>query len=160
MRGNGFLFPTNLSGFYFSAGDRSDWTAPQNDALWRDAVKTLFDPCPAGWRAPRSGVGTFSPWSGFTKENGTPYNLAEIRAGWGWETPNPVYNTAVWYPFTGRRASEDGTMANVADRAFIWSSTPMNGQSYLLYLTPAEVQPSNLGATRRHRGYPVRCVRE
>lgn len=115
---------------------------------------------PSGWRVPLSGEGDRSPWSAFTKENGAPSNIEEITAGWRWEAFDAVFNTAAWYPLGGRRASEDGMLANVADRAFNWSSTPMNGQSYLLYITTVDVQPSNLGATLRHRGYPVRCVRE
>ena len=44
----------------------------QNDALWQDAIKDLFDPCPAGWRVPLSGAGERSPWLFSCVEQETP----------------------------------------------------------------------------------------
>ena len=39
------LYMVNKSSYY-------DWLTPQNGALWYNSGKTVYDPCPVGWRVP------------------------------------------------------------------------------------------------------------
>lgn len=108
-------------GNYFADGD---WTYPHNDELWgglkpRDdgkmkkysytadpngphiydnygTEKSIFDPCPSGWRVPPGEL-----WLGFTRDGRNPggnyrsnINLNPDIEGWDWDltgTKDPVY---------------------------------------------------------------------
>ncbi len=133
---------------------------PHNDALWQDAVKTLFDPCPAGWRVPRSGdkASGRSPWNAFNAENG-PWEGTQSTGGRKWSVPN-VYGGSAWYAAAGWRRPEIGTIINVGKDGAYWTATYTGEQAFLLFFTNYMTDPSNIGSTYRARGYPVRCVRE
>lgn len=135
---------------FFSGGTVKDWTA-QNDLLWRNEVKTLFDPCPAGWRVPRSTI-----WENVTADNAL------------WETTHGTANTGVrmwsivlggtaWYPAQGYRAAGSGNVAGGTSSAANWSST-VDGSGAVAWGISNPVQLP--GAKVRANGYAVRCVKE
>lgn len=152
------------SAFYFS-GPNNDWTAPQNDNVWRDAVKTLFDPCPAGWRVPKGGADELSPWFNFSLPGTVTPNANPVTFTAG---PSGGHNfhrygtsgTTTWYPASGWRSPNSGLMLNPGTDGAYWTATYTGFQSYLLFFTPTVTDPDNIGYTYRARGYPVRCVRE
>lgn len=135
---------------YYSNGTDMDWTA-RNDALWQDGTKTLFDPCPAGWRVPRSGV-----WGNVTTANAL------------WETDHGAGNTGVrlwnivlggpaWYPAQGYREGGSGNVTGGAVSSADWSSTPGGSGATAWGIS----NPVQLPATKgRANGYAVRCVKE
>ena len=143
--------------FYFRSTETQDWTSPQNDALWRDAVKTLFDPCPAGWRVAQSGTGNLSPWRAFTMDNG-PWRDFGIGATGGREWT--FSGTKIWYPACGLRHGNNGKTNNYGRYQWLWSSTPSEAahNSYRFRYDEASVQPATGGV--RGDGSPVRCIRE
>jgi hypothetical protein len=50
---------------YFHSGTNNDWT-DRDDDLWKTNVKSVFDPCPPGWRVPAGGTSSvYNPWAGF-----------------------------------------------------------------------------------------------
>ena len=133
-----------------------DWTAPQNNALWRDAAKTLFDPCPAGWRVPQSGTEERSLWRSFTLDNATrndPYPGNE--AGFYWKSPQ-CNGGAAWYPPTGWR----GQLAinSTGASAHYLSATAANSIGYALYFNQTQILP--FYTISRNAGHSVRCIRE
>ena len=151
--------------FYFSDTRPWDWTTPQNDRLWQDAVKTIYDPCPALWRVPPGGEGELSPWYNFAlpgavTPNANPASFT-ISASGGYNFyRHGTSGATVWYAAAGWRGPNTGTMFNPGKDGAYWTATYTGFQSYLLFFTPTSADPDNIGATYRARAYPVRCIRE
>lgn len=75
------------------------WTAhdiSQNMNLWHPTVKTIYDPCPAGYK-----VASIDAWSGFSKTGNTQHDVSYINYVGSYDHGyNFIYdgtNTA-WYP--------------------------------------------------------------
>lgn len=135
----------NVTTFYVN-GTGGDWTS-RNDLLWQDGVKTLFDPCPIGWRVPRSAV-----WQ----------NAAAANARWeagnsGVRLWNIVLAGPAWYPAQGYRDAATGAVTAGAAQSAVWSST-LSGTSSTAWSIASAFQAP--GAKTRANGYPVRCVKE
>lgn len=155
--GSFFLFVSllRIGTFYFSSvAPNHDWTVPRNDALWQDDSKTLFDPCPSGWRMPKSGAGSLSPWSAFSLSNG-PLESSPAMGGRCFNQSVVTGGTA-WYPGAGNRSNSTG-LPDYLDgtSGFIWASV----STAYLYFSLYDVFPS-YGDNRRAWAFPVRCLRE
>ncbi len=94
---------------YYSSS--SDWypgsNAIKNNVLW-GVTKTVYDPCPAGWKVPP--MGAFSTWSPSTttlSTGGVSYNSV----------------TGSWYPFAGGLRDNSGALTGVGSSCYLWSST-------------------------------------
>ena len=145
-------------------------SAPQNASLWRDEVKTLFDPCPAGWRVPRSGAQELSPWSFFCVEQaaaGTPNATApdfEEGAAAGFHFfSDPAHSATCWYPATGSRFGSTSEIVE-AGRYGYWRSSTISPTktAYFLTIVPTTVFPFDdaISTASRASALTVRCVRE
>ena len=134
-----------------------DWTLPQNDALWQNGVKTLFDPCPVGWRVPLSGslASGLCPWSGF--------RLADVTVNEPWDTDvagfcwgeKQAYGGTVWYAASGARY-DNSRLYVVGHSGYCWSSS---AGRYYLGLDFGTITPDRNTAAGSY-GFPVRCIRE
>jgi hypothetical protein len=160
---NTILYPLT---FYFGTSDNEyDWysvtASTQNDALWGGAStttptdKTLFDPCPAGWRVPAWSSGT-SPWSGFSTTTFPWYNTSAWASSYG-----RVYTSAsnTYYPAAGVRNYNSGVLISAGSTGGYWSASP--GSSYFgcyMYINSSSVSPSSY--TTRGNGFSVRCIQE
>lgn len=147
--------------FYFSA-PASDWTDPQNPSLWQDGVKTLYDPCPAGWRVPRSGIADSggSPWGLLSLTNSSWVKNGALT---GRRFDNTVVQKALsaWYPVTGLRNGTKGVHSNINTEGAVWSvtaSATSPDMSYGFGLFENSVEPAR-NHFRGH-GISVRCIRE
>lgn len=137
--------------FYTQPTDPFDWYTNsddfQNDYLWRaaDGGKSVFDPCPATWRMPTSGVGTASPWFGLLADD----FIAATGADWG---------IAGYYPAAGNRSNYTAAFDRVGTGGDVWSGSPStdNG-SYSLSFLSGDISPS--ASSRRAQGFSVRCVK-
>jgi len=144
----------NPATFYFTSSSGGDWYADdktyKNDNLWDDEsnLKGPYDPCPPGWRAPRTDDPTgSSPWKGLDAQN--------FSAGTGIN-----YSDAGYYPAAGYRSETSGELTNVGTDGFVWGATTKADEPLsftLLFraytLLAAELEP-------RARGASVRCVQE
>ncbi|MDR3118210.1 MAG: hypothetical protein LBU44_02110, partial [Mediterranea sp.] len=137
--------------FYIASTSPYDWLYARNNELWgHSGSKTIYDPCPSGWRVPvNSGMSsTTSPWAGFTKDNGGTWN-----SGWSWGA-----NAA--YPAAGYRYY-DGGLSNVGITGIYWIASPSSiniTYSSNLYFGRGFVNVDN--SVRRSNGLPVRCTQE
>lgn len=144
------------SAFYFAPENGTmDWTSPRNDALWQDALKTLFDPCPVGWRVPKNGEGELSPWTAFTHTNG-PWQDFGIGATGGRQWT--FSGISIWYPGCGLRHAHSGKVNNYGRYQWLWSASTIGDESYRFRYDQTSVQPYAFSV--RGDGSPVRCVRE
>lgn len=147
----------NIGTFYFSgAAEPWDWTAPHNDNLWQDGSKTLFDPCPAGWRVPKGGAGTLSPWSAFTLENGVWHGLTDLTDS---TAGRYFMSGTVWYGVTGGRSQISANLAWGCQWCHVWSSHLTPEQYWILRFNGVKID--NGGQTHAPAiGLSVRCLRE
>lgn len=122
-------------------------------------MKTLFDPCPAGWRVPKGGEGNLSPWSTFTVANG-PWNGSGVHPAGGHTWNSTVsFTTAAWYPALGYREGGSGVTREVGGNGYYWlSSTVSNIYGFSFCFSYAWLYPSH--ADSRVYGFTVRCLRE
>ncbi len=173
----------NPLNFIYNASANYDWyvktNGTQNNLLWGDAAeKTIFDPCPAGWRIAPNGT-----WNDFTVDgknqsgndeaygagltyfpyfingvqqtaNGTPTFVQSARNGRYYAQGN----VKVWYPAPGFRNNSTGGLTYVGNGGWNWSSTVNGTNVYFLDLRQTLIIPSN--TYYRTSGDQVRCLRE
>jgi hypothetical protein len=140
----------------------TDVRASQNDSLWGGASdltptsKTIFDPCPVGWRVPpRKGGSTYlySPW-GSLGPNGT--NIEKIWANYGL-----TFTSAGYYPGTGYRRGLNGSFHRVGSFGGCWMASMYNTTgSIAAVMNFSDTYLYTLGGDYRGFGYPVRCFQE
>lgn len=124
--------------------------------LWQDAVKTLFDPCPAGWRVPLSGEGNRSVWSAVTTDNGI-WNGAIGKPEGGYHYHGISTQGSPWYPASGFYMPV-GSLSGMGYWLHNWSSTAINDMAFCFRISYTDFTP-NASNVRNH-GLSVRCVRE
>ena len=137
-----------------SSSSESDWHyALRDNTLWTtsDKAKSIYDPCPAGWRVPDGGSNGIWSKSGFVP---TPYNSA--NEGMSFSIGS---SSSTWYPASGYRDYSDGSLDNVGYNGNYWSASPNGGTAYSLGIYGhGAVSPS--GYNDRAGALSVRCLQE
>ena len=90
-------------------------------------VKTIYDPCPAGFHMPASnaftGFTTNGNWAGMPSQ----FN---INGGWnhGYNFNNKISHpdATVWFPASGHRIYDDGLLYDVGGHGIYWSAIPLS----------------------------------
>ena len=103
-------------------------------------VKTIYDPCPAGFHMPAPNA-----FTGFTT-NGQSSGPKNTSGAWekGWNFNNKISSpdATVWFPAAGLRNPGDGSLNYVGRYGYYWSAVPY-GTSYGrgLHFDLGDVQP-------------------
>ncbi|MBE6229706.1 MAG: hypothetical protein E7119_03840 [Bacteroidales bacterium] len=124
--------------------------ASDSTKRWMDSEKTMYDPCPVGYKVPKGGD------EGFWKLAYKSASGDGANNGWMWELAD---GTAAWYPAACYRWN--GELSKVGLSGFYWSSTSNSNDKsayYLYFYNYSDVYPTRSNA--RGHGYPVRCLRE
>ena len=131
-----------------SSTDNTRWTTS-------DKTKSIYDPCPSGWRVPDGGAnGVWSKTLGSSSSFHT-YNSTNEGMNFSGKFGSA---SAIWYPASGGRTT-DGGLGNVGYSGFYWSASPSGYSAYYLYFNnDGDVEPSY--RYDRAFGYSVRCIRE
>ena len=130
--------------------DNTRWTTSES-------TKSIYDPCPAGWRVPDGGSN--GVWS---KAKSSSSSLAAT-----YDSTNEGINfsgtfgkaSTIWYPSSGCRSWHDGGLCRVGSGGDYWSASPRNSDACCMgfdceddgYFYP-------LGSDYRANGYSVRCL--
>ena len=156
--------------FYLNRGDYNNWcdlnyyynywNAESRDAgfAWGDSatVKTVYDPCPPGWKIPPGGI-----FRGFTTSGSSSSSINRIGSfDYGW-TFKKYYGdtTGTFFPASGNRSRASGGLNTVGTGGYYWSSaTYSQSYAYLLYFNSTNVGP--LYNNNRAYGFPVRPIFE
>jgi len=91
------------------------------------ASKTIYDPCPAGWRVPDSNVwfAAFNVSSEFTSDlpwSGSPTYGMDFGSGNGKSDNRKLgSDTSIWYPFAGYRDRSGGSLKGFGTEGNYWS---------------------------------------
>ena len=135
--------------------NNGDWLDTADNTLWSDDTKTLYDPCPAGYRVP-------------ARDQAQPMWSSDLSAVSGWGTNVSQYwfkmgSPAVVFPLAGYRDDyEVESLAYASDRAVLWSAhNDGDAKGYALHVRPSVATFTNgLGTAAKSRGASVRCVTE
>ena len=145
------------------------WSANNTTLGFNDnaVVKTVYDPCPVGFKMPASNA-----FTGFTSNgqnqngaaninaNGTADSWVKFSAAYGHNFyTNSSKNATIFFPASGFRNISDGSLSNVGYNGYCWSAVPYytsNGCN--LYFGWSGVVPQN--DYGRSYGFAARPVSE
>ena len=135
-----------------SSTDNTRWTTSSS-------AKSIYDPCPAGWRVPdggSNGVWSKALGSSSSFSNSSLYN--STKGGMNFSGKFGSAST-IWYLASGYRNYIDGGLNYVGSSGYYWSASPNSSSACNLRFTNlGYVYPSNSG--NRAFGYSVRCLQE
>ena len=139
------------------SGTNYDWVYSSRDnKLWQ-SVKTIYDPCPPGWKVPTGG--SDGVWSKAANTSSSfSYTWNSTDKGMNFSNKFGSAST-IWYPAAGCLYDGDGILRDVGDNGSWWSCTPDDGDAYDLgFDRNGYVYPSDI-YTRAY-GLSVRCLQE
>ena len=122
-------------------------------------VKTIYDPCPAGFHMPASNA-----FTGFTTngQNNGPMNVSGAwEHGWNFNNKITSPDATVYFPASGYRNCENGSLFGVGYFGYYRSAVPSNDVGYGYYLRfifSGEVSPQQ--SDLRSDVFSVRPVRD
>lgn len=144
---------------FYTRSNAGSWYGDvgQIEGLWQDNVKTVFDPCPYGWRVPQNGS-----WNSFRQNVNfhtfwfDNYSLYKVT-----ENENAIYRLG------GRLQYNSGEIQQFKQCGYLWSSTRSegSGNAYSLYHEKKHdtsatngILNTNLLQSQTY-GVSVRCVK-
>ena len=143
------------------------WSMDNAVDTWNDnaVVKTIYDPCPAGFKMPASNAFTGFTISGQNSHDTNGHYLGPINTSgaWdhGWNFNNKISHpdATVYFPAPGYR-SDQGSLYLVGEWGWYWSAIPSftTGSIWILNFNQGGVYPQ--GRDNRSRGLAVRPVAE
>ena len=142
----------NPTTFVMASSSPYDWHYSSRDnTLWTtsDKTKSIYDPCPAGWRVPGGG-GVWSK-AGF---DDTTYDSTNKGISLNISSPSTT-----WYPASGYRNWGDGGGFSVGSKGYYWSAFPSSSDACgLCFNNDGYFNPSH--GNNRAGGLSVRCLQE
>ena len=134
---------------------KGDWTESHNNELWGDSgAKTIYDPCPAGYRVTKRNSSDliWSTDADILNNGETPFVLNPD--GYTWKIGTAVF------PFCGYLYYSSGSLTHPYDRSVIWNSHRNNDEvgyvQYVFFENTWQAQPG--WGQRKSTGSSVRCA--
>ena len=152
----------NPTTFVYASSSPFDWHYSSRDnSLWTtsESTKSIYDPCPAGWRVPEGGSN--GVWSKALGSN------SSFTQGLLYDSANEGMNFSgkfgsdqtIWYPASGCRYYSVGSLYNVGIFGYYCSASPSSNNAYSLYFYDnGFVDPSYYDRSYRAIGLSVRCL--
>ena len=150
--------PTTL----IRGNNSNEWLYNDDDAegLWA-AQKTIYDPCPAGWRVPDAGEsGIWAKANGSHRIYTNPFDQVNKGVNLaGYVTSDKT--KPVWFPATGYYGKANGVFYGVGDHASYLSVTPGTTFGHLCFVIDSDEDDLYLLYVQDDGGAdPVRCCKE
>ena len=145
------------------------WSADNTTTGFNDnaVVKTVYDPCPVGFKMPASNAftgftsnGQYQSGAANINANGTADSWDKFSAAYGHNFYTNGSKTAtIFFPASGFRGYSDGSLYYVGNYGYYWSAVPNNtyGGCYL-YFSWSYVSPQLID--NRSYGFAARPVSE
>lgn len=156
---------THPTSFFYYNSSNHDWyyTGDNNtdNTRWQ-SYKTVYDPCPIGYRVPDGGISGI--WSiAFGTSEDFEWNLYDsVKKGFNFgknETKYLTEDLSCWYPTAGILDAYLGTPFAVNTFGVYWSCSPYyNSAYYLIFDVSGYIEPSAFG--NRSEAASVRCLKE
>ena len=130
------------------------WIIPETDDLWMDSAKTIYDPCPPGYRVP-------------ARDKNYPFHASDLttQPGWSESVDNASFtlgDPVAVFPLAGYRDDySPAGMAHAYDRAVYWTayaSAEAKTGYYVNVRSPGSKHA--LSEAGKSRAGSVRCVVE
>ena len=158
-------YPTTFIIFNSSNSSNYDWyytgSSTTDNPRWTTstATKSIYDPCPSGWRVPDGGNnGIWSKALGSSSSFTDASLYDSTNKGMNFSLKFGLAST-IWYPASSCRGFEDGSLYSVGRSGICWSASPRSSYAYhLSFDDDGRVVPSSYGG--RAHGYSVRCLQE
>ena len=163
----------NPTTFVTNSNPPYDWIYTKNDNLWgnpwvenmtvagntvnsSEGHKSIYDPCPPGYRVPPQDTWTRAKnWA--NNANMGAWNTTKLGFLF---TEMAADRSSLWFPGTGYRTSTTGALTNVGVNGFYWSASPNASGSanagYLNFSNSNGLNPVNYNY--RVYAFSVRCV--
>ena len=147
----------------FEGAGYSEWESTGNNSLWSSGQKTIYDPCPVGYRMP-----TMEVWRGFTTDGEDKYGSSDEYMNYGGYDNGWYFyydgGNITYYPATNLIHDGGGyeRWENYACR--MWTAT-YNSQSharkfYFHYNSDSDSHISFSENDHKTYGYAVRCMKD
>ena len=140
-------YNTDNKDWYYTGDNTTDntrWTESEN-------AKSVYDPCPAGWRVPDGGTDGIWNKAGFDEQTFDDTNKGKTFSNNGIE---------IWYPAAGY-LSYDNTLSSAGKSLYCWTATPWpNSASAINLYFDSDSQNLATQYGMRVRGCSVRCCKE
>ena len=142
---------------YTEADSWGCWLTPKDPTLWKDAEKTIYDPCPAGYRVPKY-------------DSKQPLHSSDLSAQTGWSDVAAAGDNAPYFtlgdPVTvfpyGGLVCENGKYMDYAGgstaRTFIWTSAVNSENNGRMIDVRLGTSTHKANSTVTSRGCSIRCV--
>lgn len=141
---------------FIAPGNNNSWMigATATDTNWfsADGLKTIYDPCPEGYRVPASGAwgsAAAGTWSAFTY-NGNGYDTGPKYGGW--------YRVIGGY--RSNSTASPGVITGYTNSGFIWTASPSTLYATALQLSTSKATVNPVATKAKSLGYAVRCQAE
>ena len=136
----------NYDWYYASSSTLTDNTR------WTDSnsAKSIYDPCPAGWRVPDGGPDGIWTCAGFND-----VTFDDNCKGMSFNISSP---SVTWYPASGERKFHDCSLDSVGWEGCYWSASTTGIYAYTLYFNSLHLVPDNY--SHRAEALAVRCAKE
>ncbi len=138
-----------------SSTDNTRWTTSES-------TKSIYDPCPAGWRVPdgeSNGVWLTALGSSSSIYDDSLYSSTNEGMNFSGRFGSA---STIWYPASGCRYDNDGSLGGVGYRGYYWSASPYGYDPdiacILNFYYDGRVDPSDYSL--RAGGLSVRCLQE
>ena len=146
---------------YYNVYFKNIWSADNTSEGYNDnpVVKTVYDPCPAGFHMPASNAFTGFTTTGQDTNTQSQFNVSgDWDMGWNFKAGGSS-TAAVYFPASGSRYNENGSLNSVGSSGFYWSAVPLNTYSGC-FLGFAQWYVNPQGGNNRPFGLSVRPVAE
>ncbi len=134
-----------------------DWYYNRSDTRWTtsDKAKSIYDPCPSGWRVPDGGSeGVWAKALGLSYTEPS-YDSTKEGMNFSGKFGN---DPTIWYPASGFRDGGDDRLRSVGNKGYYWSADPGASHAFCMYFNSSYFYElfSEYFAT----AMSVRCVKE
>ena len=154
--------PTTFIGYNI---ENYDWyytgSESTDNTRWSESAsnKSIYDPCPSGWRVPDGGSN--GVWSKALGSSNILYDYPYDSTNEGMNFSGKFGSAStIWYPASGYRYYNDGSLSGVRYGGYYWSASPFSLYAYYLnFNSSGGVSPSDSYGARAN-GLSVRCLQE
>lgn len=149
--------------YYYICGSNDDWCSDPDEVRW-SKDKTIYDPCPPGWRVPDGGENGL--WAKadmvYAESIGNEYRYKMDSDNKGITLLETICSPETWYPTAGYKSPYDSKLGSVGISGGCWSCTEsefnINNACYLDYNYSGYVNPTN--TVSKSTGLSVRCQKD
>lgn len=149
---------------HFIRTDR--WTLEWSQELWSSKTKTIYDPCPTGYRVAVSDI-----WDGFVLPDQAGVRVDQINVdgsydnGWSFRIDKDNQEMVSWYPATNLLYYYNSYVYDqfLTANGAVWASDTDGWNSYSLtyyYNDEKDMSVSEKAANSPGHGFPVRCMKD